>query len=488
MIVLYIAVLLFYIILSVLSFRDRSAYESKNIFERMAGFIYERYAKKKVFFHSGAKESLHILNPEIRGNKNKENTFVRQFYVKRIGLTLLLIFIGDVFALCLFIGSCMEGTLVEGRYINRNAYGMGSTEANLRAQIEENGMESRQDFSITVEEQEYEEALIKEMAKEVTLILPEIILGSNASAEEVRNNLNLVEEVEGYPFHISWESDNYSYLYSDGCVMNEQVEDTGAVVSLTAILTYRDYKEEHILPVHIYPPRFSEEEILKRKIYELLMQQEEKDRYLERMELPDNVNGTKLIWSERIEDSSGYILLLMCVGAVLIYILQERELKDKMELRNRQMLLDYPRLISKITLYMGAGMTIRNAFRKIALDYRKEKKEDRVVRYVYEEMLLTCYEMDSGISETAAYEHFGKRCRLPQYTKFANLLVQNLKKGSNSVLEALQQEAKNAFEERKNTAKKLGEEAGTKLLLPMMLMLGIVMILIIIPAYFSFTI
>ena len=44
-----------------------------------------------------------------------------------------------------------------------------------------------------------------------------------------------------------------------------------------------------------------------------------------------------------------------------------------------------------------------------------------------------------------------------------------------------------AFEKQKNMARKLGEEAGTKLLLPMMLMLGIVMVLIIVPAYFSFS-
>lgn len=133
-------------------------------------------------------------------------------------------------------------------------------------------------------------------------------------------------------------------------------------------------------------------------------------------------------------------------------------------------------------------MTVRNVFRKIAGDYQKERQAGGEMHYVYEEMLLTCHELDSGISESAAYEHFGRRCRMIQYMKFSNLLVQNLRKGSNGILEALRQEAKNAFEDRRNTARKLGEEAGTKLLLPMMLMLGIVMVLIIIPAYFSFSV
>ena len=235
------------------------------------------------------------------------------------------------------------------------------------------------------------------------------------------------------------------------------------------------------------PPDYSEEEVWKKKIYDMLTSQEEKNRYEERMELPESIEGEKLIWSEKIEDNSGYLFLLICVGAGAVYLLQERRLREKVEDRNRQMLMDYPQLISKLMLYLGAGMTIRNAFQRIAAHYHKEKQEGGDYRYVYEEMLLACHELDGGISETSAYEHFGKRCRLPQYTKLVNILIQNLRKGSSGILDALRQEAKNAFEERKNMARKLGEEAGTKLLLPMMLMLGIVMILIIIPAYFSFS-
>jgi tight adherence protein C len=50
----------------------------------------------------------------------------------------------------------------------------------------------------------------------------------------------------------------------------------------------------------------------------------------------------------------------------------------------------------------------------------------------------------------------------------------------------LSKEAELAMEQRKNLAKRLGEEAGTKLLLPMMLMLSIIMVLIIVPALIKF--
>ena len=43
-------------------------------------------------------------------------------------------------------------------------------------------------------------------------------------------------------------------------------------------------------------------------------------------------------------------------------------------------------------------------------------------------------------------------------------------------------EAADAFEQRKNTARRLGEEAGTKLMLPLMLSLMTVMMIVAIPA------
>lgn len=264
------------------------------------------------------------------------------------------------------------------------------------------------------------------------------------------------------------------------------MEEQGKVISLTAMLIYEDFREEYVIPVHIFPPQYSETELFRHRVQELLTVSEQTNRSEEQLELPEMVDGRSIAWKEKKEEGSIEVFFLLCISAAAIYVLKDRELQQQAEKRNRQLLLDYPRLVSRMTLYLGAGMTIRNVFYKIASDYQKEKAAGGEVRYVYEEMLLTCHELDSGVSELTAYEHFGKRCRLIQYMKLVNLLVQNLRKGSNSLLDAMRTEAKNAFEERKNTARKLGEEAGTKLLLPMMLMLGIVMVLIMIPAYLSF--
>ena len=59
-------------------------------------------------------------------------------------------------------------------------------------------------------------------------------------------------------------------------------------------------------------------------------------------------------------------------------------------------------------------------------------------------------------------------------------MSQNLRKGTKGLSELLKLESIQAFEERKARAKRLGEEAGTKLLLPMFLMLVVVLIIVIV--------
>ena len=152
--------------------------------------------------------------------------------------------------------------------------------------------------------------------------------------------------------------------------------------------------------------------------------------------------------------------------------------------RYSQMLLDYPNLITRLSLLIEAGMTVRRALGKIALDYKRKRGRD--VRYAYEELLKSYYEMESGVMEKQAYENFGTRCGHPKYRTLAALLAQNLKRGNRRLLEMLERESTEAFEERKRYARVQGETAAAKLLIPMVLQLVIVLVILIVPACMSF--
>ena len=58
-------------------------------------------------------------------------------------------------------------------------------------------------------------------------------------------------------------------------------------------------------------------------------------------------------------------------------------------------------------------------------------------------------------------------------------------KGTRGITELLSLEAVHAFEDRKARAKRKGEETGTKLLVPMIMMLAVVLVIVIVPAFWS---
>ena len=131
-------------------------------------------------------------------------------------------------------------------------------------------------------------------------------------------------------------------------------------------------------------------------------------------------------------------------------------------------------------------MSVRNSFVRLGKNYEKRREQGGKRKYVYEELLIVIRKMENGMSEIEAYDYFAKRCDLNCYKKLMSIILQNVRKGTEGLKDSLLTETKNAFEERKQTARRMGEEAGTKLLLPMMMMMGIVLMIIVIPAYFSF--
>lgn len=175
------------------------------------------------------------------------------------------------------------------------------------------------------------------------------------------------------------------------------------------------------------------------------------------------------------------------VGGVMIvfqFTAEKQKQKEQRKKEIRQMQFDYPQLINKFSLYIGAGMTVRRAWIQIVKEYDKEKHY-LGERTVYEEMRYTMNELKNGRPESECYEAFGRRCESPVYRKFGMLLSQNLRKGTKGLTNLLQREAQEAFEERKNMAKKLGEEAGTKLMIPLFLMLAVVIVIVTVPAFLT---
>ena len=112
--------------------------------------------------------------------------------------------------------------------------------------------------------------------------------------------------------------------------------------------------------------------------------------------------------------------------------------------------------------------------------------KDGEIHYAYEEMEKSLVALKTGVNETKVYRDFGRAIGIKQYMKFASLLEQNRKAGNAGLKVALSVESLSAWDERLSMARRLGEEASTKLLGPLFIMLGIVMLMIMIPALMTF--
>lgn len=369
--------------------------------------------------------------------------------------------------------------------LERNNYGGGSRTEELEVMVQ--GEAERIPIEIEIAEQQYTAEEVKELFGEIIPRMERLILGENESLDRVEYDMELLTQIPDEPVEVSWELDRYDVMNIRGELQPDFLSEEGTLVTLNAILTYRENKEEQAsyqCTAKVFPKTLDEYEEGRTRIEEEIRKREEESRTNRSLHLPDKLLGRKAVYYRKM-DGRGMVLVVMGVlTGVLLYALEIQNREKEKEIRKRQMLLDYPEIVNKMTLFLGAGMTAKRAWRKVAEDYVRQK-EVWGERYAYEEMKYTCHEMDSGVTESQSYENFGRRCDIQVYIRFGALLSQNLRKGTKGLSQLLKLESMQAFEERKARAKRLGEEAGTKLLLPMFLMLAIVLVIVIVPAFLS---
>ena len=443
-------------------------------------FLYQKIKGKKRFsWEQKVRGYLTTLN----GSRNPEKA-ISYYYAQKISIVLLLAACGSFLSLALYITGASDSAIKDGYVVDRNVPGDGTKDLDLVA----TGGDGKElgEFHLELEEQKFTEIEAEELLERASNELEQIMLGNNESLDLVSDDLKLVKQIEGYPFEISWSVDDLDVCKYDGEIDFEKVPEEGVIITLTATYRYNEHRWEQLFYANVVPKELTPAQLVQKEIEILLDASRKESEYENHMDLPGTYRDESISWSEKKQDSSVMLLLLMLVGGAATFVMKDNELKQKIEDRNDQLIREYPGLVSQMVLYLGAGMTMRNIFSKLSENYIGKRKNGAPERVVYEEITKSSREMGLGKSEPAVYEDFGRRCGGQQYSRLSTLLSQNLRKGNSELLKLLNEEAQKAFDDRLDRARKSGEEAGTKLLLPMVLMLLIVMVIIMIPAYMTF--
>ena len=438
--------------------------------------LYEKLKKWKIpiWGYARVEKDLIRLHPD----KEKEE-LCRVYYVKKLKFSILICLVGIVLSLVLAANAEQEKILQEDGTIVRGSYADGDKEIEL-ATILESG--DKQRFQVTVGVKTLTGDELQKIYEDFVLQLPQLICGENNSLQEVTSDLQLLDSYEDFPFLVEWQSHNLEVVTSTGYV--EEVEEA-IELELEATIFYEELEWREKLEIKVVPPLLSQTQRIHRQLEGLLRATEQATRKEEVWLLPEDYEGQELVWEQTSPKDSYYLFVGSLVTAILLFVMSDKDLHDSLENKRLQMKRAYPDVVQKLVLYLGAGLTIRGAFQRMAVEYERELSKGGRKKPLYEEMLVICREMQAGVSEQNAYENFGRRTGVQEYVRLSTLLVQNLKKGNNLLTKRLREETLRACEERLLNSKRLGEEAGTKLLLPMIMMLVVVMLMIMIPAFSS---
>ena len=380
------------------------------------------------------------------------------------------------------IAQSLNHTIDENNRIKRNDYGQNGYNTTVIAECDEKQYE----MDITVNEREYTEEEIRQIYENCAKKLEEILPGKNISLQHIEEKVETVHEIDGFPFYISWETSDYELVHEDGSIEEREIDPNGEKCSLKAYFSYNDYSFQYEYKMIVFPKTLTEEQDEQNKIIASIQKKQEETQYETHLQLPTSIGNKTISWKEPANEVPLMLATLLLVTLCGIWLGTDNDLAKRYRKRNQLLSLEYSEFVSKLQLLIGSGMTLRTAFERMGDDYKSALAAGGEKKYVYEELLLCIKRMRDGTGEEDSLMYFGNRCNLISYKKLMTLLIQNEKKGTAGLLDSLSNETKQAFEERKQIARKMGEEAQTKLLFPMIIMLIVVMIIIIIPAYASF--
>lgn len=369
---------------------------------------------------------------------------------------------------------------------NGNLFRPKAGELPYTAQLEmENDVIGKSEVDVTVSPKLYTEAEREEAFKRAEDYIISEALGGNKDWKKVQGSLNFVKNVPDTGISVEWSVGNYELIDDSGNIIKKDISEQGEDTFVTAKLIYEDISRIIEIPVKVFPKALTEQQRLLNDIRNSLSEADSKYRDEDWMTLPNSLDGHSLVWSVPKKDTAAAVTLLGSILACMCAICKISELKTKVKARDKQLVLDYPDFVYKLILLNGAGMSLKLSVETMLGD---AKSAGRDGRYVWQEVQAVLRAMAQGVSEVQAYELFGQRCAQLPYLKLSSLMVQSLKKGVGGIGRMMSDAADEAVMMKREAAVKAGEEVGTKLLMPMGLLLVVVLIILVVPAFMTMNI
>lgn len=191
-------------------------------------------------------------------------------------------------------------------------------------------------------------------------------------------------------------------------------------------------------------------------------------------------DGTKVKWQVKKSDYTG----LICIGFGLLFVMIYRDRFSNINKKEKELKSSVvnalPEFINKLALLMGAGLTFNTAFVNMMSEVEKNKWQQEEM--FYSQML----KIKNDMLEKNAILHreimnFAKRTQNRAFIRIANIIGDNISKGT-KLTEKLTNENTTLWFERKKHIQEVGYLAETKMIGPLVLLLGVLVFITVMPA------
>lgn len=331
----------------------------------------------------------------------------------------------------------------------------------------------------------------KSELKKLSDNMNELILGNNKSLNEVREKLNLITEDKTTGARLEWSTDNYDICTYDGYINNEEFDNGESVnVTLYCIMTLGDEELAGTYNIKVVSPLMNEELNNKKRIQDEIQKNDMAAANEDKVDLPGVVDGKHVEYINKQNGKSPVLIVVLGFAASAFLIAKEYQDKRNYE-KNRkyELTADYPSITTKLYLLIYAGGTIISSFEHIVREYDNNIKRGRMKpRAAYEQMKKCLNNINNGMGEAKSYIKWGNDCGINEYKRLGSYLSEYLKKGTGDLKKKLRQLSSESMETAAANAKERGEKAGSKLVVPMIAMLFTVMVIVIVPAFDSFSV
>ncbi len=356
--------------------------------------------------------------------------------------------------------------------VEREDYTGGTKSEDIRLTLDD----KEQVYSMTIEPKEYTEKEFCAMADKQSQELSQKILGDNADFEHINSMLILPKGDADGVFAYSWISDHPEIVSSYGKVNLEEVkEDT--VVTLLLKIAYQNFETEYEYPMVVVKDARGKDAF--ERVKEEIQKIEKETRTSDTVTLPEEYADVTIHAQRSTSDRPVLCLVFGIVIAGLLAPCTYVQLREERKKRNDVLIDQYPSFVNQLWLLLGTGMTVQMGIKKIISEMEKDLLLKKELEYAM-------HQLETGSEESFVYEQLGRRLHVPEYFQLMQHISQHIRMGTKDLRNLMENEMQTALKKRRESARKKGEEASTKLLLPMILLLALVMIMIVYPAMTGF--